>query len=435
MASLRERLAGLSGLRGGRTAAESRPLRPVAAERPTGISVREQVFPLDCRRWLPELRAADPRGVQLISNLTFEVSNIPNWIFLDVETTGLSGGTGTYAFLIGLGWLAPEGLCVRQYFLRDLAAERELLAQLADQLHGDKLLVTYNGKLFDAPLLDTRYRLSRKPSPLDTLPHFDLLYPARRLWKPRFGTARLLELERALLGHERDEDVPGELIPRLYFDFLRCGNERRLEAVFRHNADDLLTLAALAARLLALAAAPEEEHEESLELVGLARLFERADEADRAAALYEQALTDHLPQESARSARLRLSFLYKRRRDYEGAAALWRELSNDRSPADRVALVALEQLAICYEHRLRDRVAAAEATRRALSRIVPAAGAAGLGGGWRDRFAYRLQRLERKLPNLGADRRVCATGNRFAVPARTALGTSCRAEGLWTGQS
>jgi len=398
MASLRERLAELSSTRGARAVAGSRPLQPVAAERRAGVAAREQVFPLDCRRWLPELRPADPRGAQLISNFKFEISDISDWIFLDVETTGLAGGTGTYAFLVGLGWLAPEGFYVRQYFLRDLAAEGELLEQVAEQLLGDKLLVTYNGKLFDAPLLDTRYRLARKPSPLEALPHLDLLYPARRLWKPRFGTARLLELERGLLGHEREDDVPGELIPHLYFDFLRSGNERRLEAVFRHNADDLVTLAALAARLLALAAAPEETHEDSLELAGLARLFERADEPERAAALYEQALTDHLPEESARAARLRLSFLYKRRREYESAAALWRELADDRSPADRIALIALEQLAICYEHYLGEPEEAAKATRRALQVLDSALAAEREGR--RGRFMYRLQRLKRKQANL-----------------------------------
>ncbi|MGH9812763.1 MAG: ribonuclease H-like domain-containing protein, partial [Candidatus Acidiferrales bacterium] len=292
------------------------------------------------------------------------------------------------------GGLAAAGFRVRQYFLRDLAAERELLEQVAAEFTGDKLLVTYNGKLFDAPLLETRYRLARKPSPLEALAHLDLLYPARRLWKPRFGSARLLELERHLLGHEREDDVPGELIPHLYFDFLRRGDERRLEAVFGHNADDLLTLAALAARLLALAASPEETHEDSLELVGVARLFERAELIERAATLYEQALTDHLPEESARAARLRLSFLHKRRRDYESAAALWRELAEDGSAADRIALIALEQLAICYEHRLGEPEKAKEATWRALKVLDSLL--ATEREGRRARLANRLQRLARR---------------------------------------
>lgn len=393
---LRERLAGLSHARRAPVAAVSRPLSPVAAERREGVSVREQVFPLGCRRWLPELRGANPRGARLISSLKSEISDLSDWIFLDVETTGLAGGTGTYAFLIGLGWLEPRGLCVRQYFLRDLAAERELLHLLAGEFKRDKLLVTYNGKLFDAPLLDTRYRLARKASPLESLRHLDLLYPARRLWKPRFGSARLLELERALVGHERIDDVPGDLIPNLYFDFLRTGSERRLEAVFRHNADDLVTLAALAARLLALAAEPEETHDDSTELVGLAQLFERANEAGRAATLYEQALTDHLPEESARAAQLRLSFLYKRRGNYEEAATLWRELSDGRSPADRIALIALEQLAICYEHRLGEPKKAQEATRRALEVLDSVLETERAGR--RARFVRRLRRLERKLP-------------------------------------
>ncbi len=415
MGSLRERLAGLSHARSSRSAASSPPLPSVAAERKAGVSVREQVFAFNSRRWLAQLRTADPRGVWLISNLRFEISKVSEWLFLDVETTGLAGGTGTYAFLVGLARLAPEGFCVRQFFLRDLAAERELLAQLAAELERGKLLVTYNGKLFDAPLLETRYRLARMRWPGAALQHLDLLYPARRLWKLRCGSARLGELERTVLGHEREGDVPGELIPRLYFDFLRDGRERRLEGVFRHNADDLLTLAALTARLLRLAAAPETEHEESLELLGLARLFERAEDP-RAASLYERALTDSLPAESGRAARLRLAFLCKRRREYERAVELWRELTEDDAQVDRVALIALEQLAMCYEHRLGQPEKAAEATRRALELLDTVVAAERAER--RARFDHRLRRLERKLPNLYADRSVCATeaGAATALP-------------------
>ena len=162
-----------------------------------------------------------------------------------------------------------------------------------------------------------------------------------------------------------------------------------------------------AARLLALAAAPEAEHEGSLELAGLARLFECADEPERAMTLYEQALGDHLPSESARAARLRLSFLCKRRGEYGRAAELWRELADDRSPADKIALIALEQLAICYEHRLGEPEKAKEAPRRALKAIDSLM--ASEREKRRARFANRLERLERKQPNAGADKSVCAT--------------------------
>jgi uncharacterized protein YprB with RNaseH-like and TPR domain len=247
-------------------------LPTIPALRKASVAVREKIFPLKRRRWLPELWAVDPRGARLISNLRFEISDVSEWLFLDLETTGLAGGTGTYAFLVGLGRITPEGFHLRQHFLGDLAAERELLAALAPELEAAPLLVTYNGKLFDAPLLETRYRLARMRWPLEERPHLDLLYPARRLWKLRCGSARLLDLEQMILGHARAEDVPGSLIPHLYFDYLRGGDARPLEVVFRHNAEDLLTLAALAARLLTLAASPETTHDDSLELLGLARL-------------------------------------------------------------------------------------------------------------------------------------------------------------------
>ncbi|HXE75968.1 MAG TPA: ribonuclease H-like domain-containing protein [Candidatus Xenobia bacterium] len=393
MASLRERLAALSSARAATSDAKSRGLPMLTGLRKTGVSIREQLFPFGSRRWLSQLRSVDCRVAQLISNFKFEISKASDWLFLDVETTGLAGGTGTYAFLIGLGRITEQDFCVRQFFLRDLAAERELLAALAAELGAAPLLVTYNGKLFDAPLLETRYRLARMRWPLDQRPHLDLLYPARRLWKLRCGSARLLELEQLILRHSRGDDVPGALIPQLYFDFLGRGDERPLEVVFQHNAEDLLTLAALAGRLLALAAAPEAEDADSLERVGLARLFERAAEPERAAALYECALNDHLPADAARAARLRLSFLYKRRGDYEAAARLWRELSEN--SADRSALLALEQLAAYYEHRLGEPERAAEATRRALRMLELALAAE------RDRrcarLTHRLRRLQRKL--------------------------------------
>jgi len=396
MASLRDRLAGLSNARVGPNSIGSCPLSSVAVKRKAGVAVLEQVFALEARRWLPQLPAADPGGVQLISNLRFEIPLAGEWLFLDLETTGLAGGTGTYAFLVGLGKLAPDGFHLRQYFLRDLAAERQLLAALAPELEAAPLLVTYNGKLFDAPLLETRYRLARMRWPRDAGPHLDLLYLARRLWKPRCGSARLLEVEQQVLHHQRSEDVPGELIPQLYFDYLRLGDEQPLQVVFRHNAEDLLTLAALAARLLSLATAPEAQSEESIERVGLARLFERARDFERASALYEMALQDHLPAELHSLAQLRLSFLYKRWRDYERATALWHRLANS---DNATALTALEQLAICYEHRLGDPVAAARVTRQALE----------LGGAWRERFVHRLQRLARSPASLYADRNASAT--------------------------
>lgn len=367
-----------------------------------GHSVTEQLIPLHSRAWLDRLPGADPQAAALLApNGKTPIPPLSEWLFLDLETTGLAGGTGTYAFLVGTGRLVTEGFRICQFFLRDLGAEAELLTEVAPLLERASLLVTYNGKLFDAPLLETRYRLARRPSPLDALPHLDVLYPARRLWKQRFGSARLTNLEREVLRHERPEDIPGELIPQLYFDYLRQGDEGPLQIVFRHNADDLVTLAALAARLLELAAAPEQAASEPLELLAAARLFERAQKLDRARWLYEHALADSLPDEAARAGRWRLARLVKRQRDYARAARLWAELADD--GAGKESLAALEELAICYEHRLRDLGAAREVTRRAIGTLDSLRESDAEDGAAyrraRVRFAHRLGRLTRKRHN------------------------------------
>jgi len=348
------------------------------------------------------LPAADAEAAFLLApTLGRQIPPVPSWLFLDLETTGLSGGTGTYAFVIGAGQLTPTGFLFRQFFLRDLAEEGALLNALAPLLERASVLVTYNGKVFDAPVLETRYRLTRLPFALDGKPHFDLLYPARRLWKLRWGSVRLLDLERNLLGHRREGDIPGELIPQAYFDYLRSGNDNSLQAVFRHNAEDVVTLAALTARLLHLAAAPESASRDGLELFALARLLERAGQLGRARTLYEQALGDSLPPEADSTARYRLSLLCKRQRDYDRAVRLWQALAKE-DPIENLAVY--EELAICYEHRLDDPDAATEVTQRALALLGQngyyAASERRNGGGIRARLARRLARLTRKQVHL-----------------------------------
>src|SRR5579859_3798690 len=165
-------------------------------------------------------------------------------MFLDTETTGLAGGTGTCAFLIGVGAVEGSQFVVRQYFLRDYPEEKAMLA-LADALENYEGLVTFNGKTFDIPLLETRYALARMESPFARLLHLDLLHPARRLWKLRLESCALGHLETEVLGIHRQGDVDGSEIPGIYFDYLRTGDSRGLQPVFYHNALDIISLAAL----------------------------------------------------------------------------------------------------------------------------------------------------------------------------------------------
>src|SRR5437762_13108741 len=172
------------------------------------------------------------------------------WLFLDTETTGLAGGTGTYAFLVGLAWWDAGGLQVEQFLMRDFTEEYSLLQELAEHVKERPVLVTFNGKSFDWPLLENRFAMTRSIAAPKLAAHLDLLHPARALWKLRLGSVRLVELERHVLdaprlGWHRENDVSSALIPQFYFDYLRGGPTEPLAAVVRHNQMDLRGLAAL----------------------------------------------------------------------------------------------------------------------------------------------------------------------------------------------
>jgi len=199
---------------------------------------------------LDEALEADPQVfpwmARGLGGVAFDLSQC---VFVDLETTGLAGGTGTYAFLVGIGYFQGMRFVVRQYFMEDYDGEEALLHALAEALEPFRGVVSFNGKSFDLPLLETRFQMARRPFPLRDLPHLDLLFPARRLWKDRLESCALSSLEAAILGVEREVDVPGWAIPGIYFDYLRSGDARPLAPVFEHNRHDLLSLATLATRL------------------------------------------------------------------------------------------------------------------------------------------------------------------------------------------
>jgi len=239
---------------------------------------------------ISDLAAAD------LSTLSLVLDDVPlpdpaKLVYLDTETTGLAGGTGTCAFLIGIGALEGSQFVLRQYFLRDYPEEKAVLAALAEALSRYEGIVTFNGKTFDLPLLETRYTLARMKAPFGGMIHLDLLHPARRLWKLRLASCELTNLERAILGIARDGDVPGSEIPQIYFDYLRTGNAQHLQPVFFHNALDMVTLAALAVEMARALREEEGSLASSLDLFSLSRILERAQVADRSAAACRRALT------------------------------------------------------------------------------------------------------------------------------------------------
>ena len=327
-------------------------------------------------------------------------------IFMDLETTGLSGGAGTVAFLVGLGFFDLGAFQVRQFLLTSHGAERALLAAVADSFERADLIVTYNGKTFDVPVMETRWIFHRMDLPLEGIPHFDMLHPARRLWKLRASTpgeldegcCRLSTLERTLFGVRRVGDVPGMEIPRRFFQFLRTGDPRPLEPVLEHNRLDLVSLAAVTARAIRMAEQGVAACRDSAEALALGRVYERAEDSTRAEGCYRRAASS-ADVEVRGEALYRLALRCRRDRRFDEAAVLWRELLGclesrraRRTPTlEALRQFAAEALAVHNEHRARDYVAARELAMFALDETSDAAGRRHEG------LRHRLARLERKI--------------------------------------
>lgn len=287
------------------------------------------------------------------------------WVFLDTETTGLAGGTGTCAFLIGVGTIEDGGFRVRLFFMRDYDEERAMLWALAEFLRHYDVLVTYNGKSYDAPLIETRYRLQRQKFPLERLHHLDLLHGARRLWKLRMKNCRLMNLENEILGVEREGDVPGEMIPYYYFEYLRTRQALRLVPLFHHNVLDIVSLAALTAVVLEVYAAPEaSELRHGADLLGLARWLRRSGDHEGAAGLYRRAVQAGMMDEELFAALWETALLEKKLGRRDQMLVLLEDLTKARN-AHRGS--AYEELAKHYEHKAKDDARALEMTREALA--------------------------------------------------------------------
>jgi uncharacterized protein YprB with RNaseH-like and TPR domain len=324
-------------------------------------------------------------------------------VFVDLETTGLSGGAGTVAFLVGVGWFDMGAFQVRQFLLTSYASERALLCAVADAFDAATLLVTYNGKTFDVPVMETRWMFHRMRMPLESIRHFDMLHPARRLWRARAGAVseenggcRLATLERVLCGVTRAGDIPGMDIPGRYFQFLRSGDARPLEPVMEHNRLDLISLAAVTAHAVALVEDGTPRCRDAAEAIALGKVYERAGCAPRAIACYEHAAGDpSADMDVTAEALYRLGLRLRRERRFIDAAAVWRrilDLKQGRS-GRRSALLAplrqfaVEALAIHHEHREKDYEGARELTLRLLEEDL----------GVHEHGRHRLERLERKI--------------------------------------
>ena len=316
----------------------------------------------------------------------------PPFVFFDLETTGLSGGAGTQAFLVGCAWFEDDGgLTTRQYLLARYSDERAMLAAVAEELGRAGALVSFNGKSFDMPVLETRYLFNRLEWTVAERPHIDVLHPARRFWKE--DECSLVALEQQLLGKSRQDDVPGFEIPERYFQFVRTGDARPLVGILEHNRLDLVSLAALTSRLLETVCGGPDYAENAREALALGHVYSRARtdaRADeKALAAYERAVTLGATAHGRRAALVTadalraLAVAYRRARRFDDAARCWTQLI-EIGCASNIEHEAIEALAIHHEHRRRD----LESARLFAVQNVARA---------RKGAQRRLDRIERKL--------------------------------------
>jgi uncharacterized protein len=339
------------------------------------------------REWFPDEGDHEVKALSICLGL--EPGDLRRPLFLDTETTGLSGGTGTVAFLVGLAWREADGLTLAQYFLRDFNQESALLWAVGQCLNEAGVLVSYNGRCFDWPLLQTRLvmRRAKWPSP----PHFDLLTLARRIFRPRLPDCALQTIEQAVLDLHRADDLPGSLIPSRYFAWLRDGDPHVLDPVFTHNRQDVLSMALLLARFEAVLRGPDDLH--PLDRFGRARFLELRGFHDDAIKAYRQ-LWQHRPKGAqpvlGGMLGLRLARLLRRQGRWQEARLVLEECWRTQLYPYPVAI----ELAKLLEHQARDFNAARRIVGDALRLLALAAVP---NPQWRADLERRLQRLNRRL--------------------------------------
>ena len=317
-------------------------------------------------RCMGEISTLDMNTVALLANNPDLASfNYVDALFLDTETTGLSGGTGTLAFLIGLGWFENETFVTRQIFARDFSEERASLSFLLEVAEKKNFIVSFNGKAFDVGLLSTRFILNRLPDKLSSMPHLDLLHPSRRLLRHRLDNNRLITIENEILGFRRSGDIPGSEIPQRYFDWLRNRDARFMADVFEHNRLDVISMATLSIHLAEMLKFDRDitstEHSDILAVARL--LLDRRDQAG--ARILLEALINSEDPPVAFEARRILSLIHKRSGSWHDAVCIWEMMLLD----DPGSYFAAAELAKWYEHRKHDYEKAIEHLRKRYENI------------------------------------------------------------------
>jgi len=377
--NLRDKLRAVGGTGGpggnGKPAQEERDCRHIAVYRPAeefpgAWDLTRETLALMSEKELPE--DLDPRRI----------------LYLDTETTGL-GGSGTVAFLVGMGYLTDEGFEVHQFLMRDYPEEPYLLKHVAAGLGRFDVLCTFNGSTFDVPLLESRFLMNRMDRSCLEMPHLDLLHMCRRLWKLRLGRCNLGRLEEVILGKPREDDLPGSEVPERYFTYLKTGRMSLLDDILKHNAQDIASLCVLLNHMADLYLHPEKIRF-SEDVYSMGRALEKVKQTERARKCYRLAGRGRMG-EAASSA---LAVSYRRSGQREEAAEIWRGMIRE----GKGGAAPYVELAKYEEHIRRDIPAALKWTEEAIIRLSePGLRDGGAVQETKNELQYRWQRLKRKL--------------------------------------
>ncbi len=323
-------------------------------------------------------------------------------VFLDVETTGLAGGTGTVAFLVGLGYMEEGTFCVDQCFMRDFDDEPGMLEYVCERLKPTEILLTYNGKSFDVPLLHARFIQNRLRAPLDRARHIDLLHAVRRIWKMRLADCSLGNVEREILGLTRHGDIPSEEIPEIWLEYVRTRDARKLDRVFYHHRMDIVSLVTLTAHLSrSIGLAQESGLEHGKDQLSLVRLLFRQRAYPQVVETGKR-LLETQPEAPIRGACMELMGLaLKRMGDWEEMEKVWKSVLITATDP----LLAYHELAKLYEHRMRNLSDAESICVQALQYLDTRIALRDnpFDESLREAFEYRLERIRRKMTRSTGD--------------------------------
>jgi len=323
----------------------------------------------------------------------FEKKDLSTALFIDLETTGLSGGAGVIPFNVGMGYYRDDKFWVGQYFLGELSEEERMIKEMGQFFKDMEFdsIVTYNGKSFDIPLLETRFIIHRTPFELSGLPHLDFLFPARSLWKHKHESCRLYYLAQEVVETYREEDIPSSEIPWRYFRYLHTGNYDLIEPILYHNAEDILSLlGVVVVGASILTEDLEELTPDSMDFFGAGKVMERLGDKKEASRFFSKALDGKLTDEVGLSTRHRLSLQFKRNEKWENAVMLWEEMAAANQPSYDL-LYSLRELSMYYEHREKE---LEKALRYAEEGFVVSRG---FSSHYEEDFTRRRERIKQKI--------------------------------------